>query len=152
MQGYYKNPEETKKVMTDDGYFLTGDAGFLDSENYLYLTGRKKSLIVTEGGKNVFPEEIEDRFQLYDEVEQILVKGYIKDRKNMTEEIEALFYPSEDLRKNRNNDEIEARMNEIVHEVNKELQPYMRITRIRLLDEALEMTSTKKIKRFKVKD
>ncbi len=70
----------------------------------------------------------------------------------MTEEIEALFYPSEDLRKNRNNDEIEARMNEIVHEVNKELQPYMRITRIRLLDEALEMTSTKKIKRFKVKD
>ena len=81
MQGYYRNPEATAEVMTEEGYFLTGDVGYLDSENYLYLTGRKKSLIVTEGGKNVFPEEIEDKFQLYDEVEQILVKGYIKRQK-----------------------------------------------------------------------
>ena len=152
MQGYYKNPEETAKVMTDDGYFLTGDVGYLDSENYLYLTGRQKSLIVTEGGKNVFPEEIEDRFQLYDEVEQILVKGYIKDKKNMTEEIEALFYPAEDLRNGKSAEEIEKRMNEITHEVNKNLQSYMRITRVRVLDNPLEMTTTKKIKRFKVKD
>ena len=152
MQGYYKNPEETAKVMTADGYFLTGDVGYLDSENYLYLTGRQKSLIVTEGGKNVFPEEIEDRFQLYDEVEQILVKGYIKDKKNMTEEIEALFYPAEDLRNGKSAEEIEKRMNEITHEVNKDLQSYMRITRVRVLDNPLEMTTTKKIKRFKVKD
>ena len=152
MQGYYRNPEATAEVMTEEGYFLTGDVGYLDSENYLYLTGRKKSLIVTEGGKNVFPEEIEDCFQLYDEVEQILVKGYIKDKKNMTEEIEALFYPSEDFSKGRSAEEIENRMNEIVHEVNRDLQPYMRITRIRVLDEPLEMTTTKKIKRFKVKD
>ena len=152
MQGYYKNPEATAEVMTADGYFLTGDAGYLDSENYLYLTGRKKSLIVTEGGKNVFPEEIEDCFQLYDEVEQILVKGYIKDKKNMTEEIEALFYPSEEFRNGKSAEEIEARMNEIVRIVNKDLQSYMRITRIRVLDEPLEMTTTKKIKRFKVKD
>ena len=152
MQGYYRNPEATAEVMTDDGYFLTGDAGYLDSENYLYLTGRKKSLIVTEGGKNVFPEEIEDCFQLYDEVEQILVKGYIKDKKNMTEEIEALFYPSEDFRNGKSAEEIEERMNEIVRIVNKDLQSYMRITRIKVLDEPLEMTTTKKIKRFKVKD
>ena len=152
MQGYYKNPEATAEVMTEDGYFLTGDVGYLDSENYLYLTGRKKSLIVTEGGKNVFPEEIEDCFQLFDEVEQILVKGYIKDKKNMTEEIEALFYPSEEFRTGRSEEEIENRMNEIVHIVNKDLQPYMRITRIKILDKPLEMTTTKKIKRFKVKD
>ncbi len=152
MQGYYKNPEATQEVMTEDGYFLTGDSGYLDSENYLYLTGRKKSLIVTEGGKNVFPEEIEACFQLYDEVEQILVKGYIKDKKYMTEEIEALLYPSEDLRKEKTAEEIERRINEIVHTVNKELLPYMRITRVRVLKEALEMTTTKKIKRFKVKD
>ena len=152
MQGYYKNPEETAKVMTADGYFLTGDVGYLDSENYLYLTGRQKSLIVTEGGKNVFPEEIEDRFQLYDEVEQILVKGYIKDKKNMTEEIEALFYPGEDFRKGKSAEEIEKRMNEITHEVNKDLQSYMRIKRVRVLDNPLETTKTKKIKRFKVKD
>ena len=152
MGGYYKNPEATAEVMNDDGYFLTGDVGYLDSENYLYLTGRKKSLIVTEGGKNVFPEEIEDRFQLYDEVEQILVKGYIKDAKNKIEEIEALFYPSEELREKKNAEEIEARFREIVHEVNKNLQQYMWITRIRVLGEPLEMTTTKKIKRFKIKD
>ena len=152
MGGYYKNPEATAAVMTDDDYFLTGDVGYLDSENYLYLTGRQKSLIVTAGGKNVFPEEIEDRFQLYDEVEQILVKGYIKDKKNKSEEIEALFYPSEDFRKGKSDKEVDSRINEIVSAVNKTLQQYMRISRIRVLKEPLEMTTTKKIKRFKVKD
>ena len=152
MKGYYKNEEATREVMTEDNYFLTGDVGYLDSENYLYLTGRKKSLIVTEGGKNVFPEEIEDRFQLFDEIEQVLIRGYIKDKKNMTEEIEALIYPSEEMRDKYVKAEIEERMREIVSEVNKGLQQYMWITRIKVLDQPLEMTTTKKIKRFAVKD
>lgn len=150
MKGYYKNEEATRQVMTDDGFFLTGDVGYLDSENYLYLTGRKKSMIVTEGGKNVFPEEIEDRFQLFDEIEQVLVRGYIKDKKNLSEEIEALFYPSEELREKYMKEEIEERMKEIVSEVNKGLQQYMWITKITILDKPLEMTTTKKIKRHKV--
>ena len=124
--------------------------GYLDSENYLYLTGRKKSLIVTEGGKNVFPEEIEDSFQMYEEVEQILVKGYIKDKRSRAEEIEALFYPSEEFKEKNSDKEIEARFKEIVNEINKNLQLYMRITKIRVLEEPLEMTTTKKIKRFKI--
>ncbi len=152
MKGYYKNEKATREVMTDDGYFLTGDVGYLDSENYLYLTGRKKSLIVTEGGKNVFPEELEDRFQLYDDIEQVLVRGYIKDKKNMSEEIEALFYPAEEMRDKYMKEEIDERIREIVSEVNKGVPQYMWITRIRVLDKPLEMTTTKKIKRFKVKD
>ena len=67
--GYYKNEEATREVLMDDGYLKTGDVGYLDSDNYLYLTGRAKSMIVTEGGKNVFPEEIEDKFQLIEEVD-----------------------------------------------------------------------------------
>ncbi|HDQ14336.1 MAG TPA: long-chain fatty acid--CoA ligase [Sediminispirochaeta sp.] len=155
MQGYYKNPEATAEVLTEDNWLRTGDVGYLDSENYLYLTGRKKSLIVTEGGKNVFPEEIEDYFQLYDEIEQILVRGYLLDEKMKTEGIEALIYPNMDAftgddGRSQSTREIEKRMDEIVKQVNAQLLPYKRIARIEVLEEPMEMTTTKKIKRFKV--
>ncbi len=100
MQGYYNMPEETKAVFTDDGWFKTGDLGKLDDENYLYLAGRAKNMIVTEGGKNVFPEEIENAFQLYDEIEQITVQGYIMDESTKSEGIEALIYVSDEYYKN----------------------------------------------------
>ena len=150
MQGYYKNPEETAKVFDSEGYLLTGDIGYLDNENYLYLTGRKKNLIVTEGGKNVYPEEIEDYFQLYDEVEQIMVKGFLLDEKMKTEGIEAFVYPSEDSSKGKTQEELQKRIEEIVDEVNRDLLPYQRINRVKVLGDAMEMTTTKKIKRFAV--
>jgi len=160
MQGYYKNEEETKKAFTEDGFLLTGDVGYLDNENYLYLTGRKKSLIVTEGGKNVFPEEIEDHFQLFDEVEQILVRGFIRDVKMKTEDIEAFIYPAMDHFKELEKKEgitadksfIENRIGEIINEVNKLLPSYKRISKFKIIDEPMEMTTTKKIKRFKIQD
>ena len=96
MQGYYNNEAATREVLTPDGFLLTGDMGYLDGENYLYLTGRKKLVIVTEGGKNVYPEEIENCFQLYDEVEQVLVRGYVEDPAMHSERIEAVFYPAPD--------------------------------------------------------
>jgi long-chain acyl-CoA synthetase len=146
MQGYYENPEATASVIDNQGWFHTGDMGYLDNKNYLYLTGRAKSLIVTEGGKNVFPEEIEDKFQLYDEIEQILIRGFIKDSKMKIEGIEALIYPVQtgDL------DISEERFQAIISEVNKELKSYQKIEKITILKEAMEMTSTKKIKRFTV--
>ena len=74
MQGYYNMPEETAKVLSADGWFRTGDIGWLDDEKYLYLCGRAKNLIVTSGGKNVYPEEIENAFQMYyNDIEQITV-------------------------------------------------------------------------------
>jgi long-chain acyl-CoA synthetase len=150
MKGYYKNSEATNEVLMEDGFFLTGDVGYLDSENYLYLTGRKKSLIVTEGGKNVFPEEVEDKFQLYDDIEQVFVRGYIKDKKNASEEIEAMFFPAEELRNKCSKEEIYEKIKKIVKEVNKGMPQYMWITKIGILDKPLEMTSTKKVKRYKV--
>ena len=155
MQGYYNNEAATREVFTEDGWFKTGDVGYLDSENYLYLTGRKKNLIVTEGGKNVFPEEIEDYFQLYDEIEQIMVKGFVLDEKMKTEGIEAFVYPNYDAFDGadpsaESNPEIEARVDAIIKEVNQGLMPYKRIARFKLLNAPMEMTTTKKIKRFKV--
>ncbi|TVQ96193.1 MAG: long-chain fatty acid--CoA ligase [Spirochaetaceae bacterium] len=157
MQGYYNLPDETAKVFTHDGYFKTGDIGRLDHENYLYLTGRAKNLIVTEGGKNVYPEEIENCFQLYDEIDQILVRGYQADDQTRIELIEALIHPNVDFFADGDGEtsdgkrQIEERVNQIVAEVNQQqLTPYQRITRVTLLDEPLEMTTTKKIKRHVV--
>ena len=156
MQGYYNNPEATAEVL-EDGWLNTGDVGYQDAQGYLYLTGRAKNLIVTEGGKNVFPEEIEDHFQLYTEIDTICVIGYLVDKKNKSEGIRALIYPAEKYRDEMAKEhgdsakaKIEERMQQIVSEVNKELQSYKKITRVTVVDEPLEMTSTKKVKRFVV--
>jgi long-chain acyl-CoA synthetase len=150
MQGYYKQDKETAEAFTEDGYLKTGDAGYLDKDNYLYLTGRKASLIVTEGGKNVYPEELEDAFQFYDEYEQVLVKGYIKDEKTLSEGIEVAFFPSEEFKKEKSNDEIKERFQNIVNEVNRTNVAYKAIERVHVLAEPMEMTTTKKIRRVEV--
>ncbi len=155
MQGYYKNQEATDEVLSEDGWLRTGDAGYIDSRNFVYLTGRKKSLIVTDGGKNVFPEEIEDLFQLYDEIEQICVLGYLVDVKNKSEGIRCIIYPAEkyldEVRKEVGEGDVDGivleHMQKVVDEVNKEMIHYKRITKLTIAKEPLEMTSTKKIKR-----
>jgi long-chain acyl-CoA synthetase len=150
MQGYFEKPAETAECFTSDGFFKTGDLGYLDNENYLYLTGRAKNVIVTEGGKNVYPEEIENEFQLFEEIEQILIRGFVSDKKTKSESIEALVFPNLDYFKNAGANlkkEIASRISGIVADVNKRLLPYQKIEKTTLLDEALEMTTTKKIKR-----
>jgi len=157
MQGYYNMPEETAEVLSEDGWFRTGDIGWLDDEKYLYLCGRAKNLIVTSGGKNVYPEEIENAFQMYyNDIEQITVMGYHPASDLTSEEIEVLVYPTDELYKTLNLDRgtpagdsaAYKRIETIVEIVNKELLPYQRITKTTLLDTPLEMTTTKKVKRY----
>jgi long-chain acyl-CoA synthetase len=155
MQGYYRNDAATREVLSEDGWLSTGDVGYLDHENYLFLTGRKKSMIVTEGGKNVYPEEIEDRFQLHGEIEQILVRGFLIDKKMKTEGIEAVVFPSAEQLKESGTDPqdkeaVARRIQAVIDEVNSRLLPYQKIQRLSIVDQAMEMTTTKKIKRFKV--
>ncbi|MCI1208725.1 MAG: AMP-binding protein [Treponema sp.] len=155
MKGYYNMPEETAALMTPDGFLKTGDIGRLDSEHYLILMGRAKNIIVTEGGKNVYPEEIEDSFQLYDDIEQITVQKYMEKAASKAEGIEALIYPAdqvyERLKVSRNDPvsdaDVLAEINESVDKVNRTLQPYARITKVTILSEPLEMTTTRKVKR-----
>jgi len=166
MSGYYKMPAETAEVLSPDGWFRTGDIGRIDANSYVYLEGRAKNLIVTEGGKNVYPEEIENAFQLYNEIEQVMVRGYVADKAARIEGIEALVFPAKDffeqtLAKGAAEigkgatalgDMIAAKTKAIIAEVNAKLLPYQRITKLTILDHALDMTSTKKVKRFSVQE
>lgn len=149
-KGYWKNEQATAELFNDEGWLLTGDLGYLDKDNYLYLTGRSKNLIVTAGGKNVFPEEVEDHFQLYHQIEQIMVRGYLADEETRSEGIEVLIFPSKEHYESLGTFESEAITKDLVQAVktvNRELLAYKRIDRVRIVDEPLAMTSTKKIKR-----
>ncbi len=150
MKGYYKNPEATEDVLDSEGWLNTGDVGHIGENGFLFLTGRAKSIIVTEGGKNVFPEEIEDKFQLYDEIEQCCIIPYIINREMKSEGIRIVIHPSMKYMKDHTMDECAKHMEEIVETVNRDLQSYKKITMTTVVDEPLPMTSTKKIKRFEV--
>jgi len=155
MKGYYNMPEETAKMFTEDGFIKTGDIGKLDSEHYLILCGRAKNIIVTSGGKNVYPEEIEDSFQLYDDVHQIVVQGYKMEDDPSSEGIEALIYPSDDvyerlgLKREESFDapQVKDIIQKEVDEVNRSLHPYARITKTTILKQPLATTTTLKVKR-----
>ena len=154
MQGYYKNPVATAEILTEDGWLNTGDIGHLDHRNYLYLTGRQRNIIVTEGGKNVFPEEIEDSFQLYDDIDQICVRGYVADEAKKVEGIMAIVHPSDAcLEQYKDNmsgllDHIGA----IITEVNASFPSYKKIRKLALYMEKFPVSSTAKIQRFKIGD
>ena len=158
MKGYYLMPEATSEIITEDGYLKTGDLGYLDNEKYLYLCGRAKNMIVTSGGKNVFPEEIENMFQMYyNQIDQITARGYHVNKNDLDESVEVLVYPSEDLYKSLNlkrgnaddDAKVEKEIANIISLVNKKLLPYQKITKTTFLKEPLEMTTTKKVKRHK---
>ena len=150
MKGYYKNDEATEEVLSSDGWLNTGDVGHIDSNGFLYLTGRAKSVIVTEGGKNVFPEEIEDKFQLFNEIEQCCIIPYMINKEMKTEGIRMVIYPTEAYLKEHGMEETSRHMEEVVESVNKGLQSYKKITMVTVVDQPLPMTSTKKVKRFEV--
>jgi long-chain acyl-CoA synthetase len=106
----------------------------------VYLKGRAKNLIVTEGGKNVYPEEIEDMFQLYPEIQQILIRGYQEKKDIPSESIEAVVYPDPELKDAK-------RIDAIIKEINGRLSGYKKITKTTVLEKPMEMTTTQKIKR-----
>ena len=153
MQGYYKNPEATAEVLGDDGWLNTGDVGHQDDDGYLYITGREKNVIVTEGGKNVFPEEIEDKFQLYHELHQVMVMGYIVNEKLKKEAIELVVHFTDEYMESIHGDMDEAykHISSIVDDVNRGLLTYKKITKIIISDKPLPVTSSSKIKRSEAK-
>lgn len=151
MLGYYKNPEETAKVFTDDGWFCTGDIGYMDEDGYIFITGRKKYVIVLENGKNVFPEEIEEYLDRLDCVGESVVLG----RKNPeTGELvlNAVVYPQPEQFENYDDhDAVEKTVRDQIGKMNRKLVSYKQIRNVEFRYTPFEKTTSKKIKRHLVK-
>ncbi len=154
MRGYYKNEKATKEVFTDDGWFLTGDVGYFDEDGYLYITGRRKAVIVSKGGKNIYPEEIENKLIESPYIEEILVFG-AKNPDTGEEEVQALVYPNLDevrslahkLNATPDDEFIYDLISKEIERLSKDLAPYKRIKRFALRYEEFPKTTTRKIKR-----
>ena len=149
-KGYYKDEVNTAQLFDEDGYMKTGDLGYMDREGYVFLKGRAKNIIVTEGGKNVFPEEIEDMFQLESEISQIMVRGFQKVPGVPGEAVEAVVYPDPEAFKGVSREDVRSRVEAIISSVNRNLESFQKIERITILDAPMEETTTRKIKRGKV--
>ncbi|MEA1913107.1 MAG: AMP-binding protein [candidate division WOR-3 bacterium] len=150
MKDYYKNSESTNETIRD-GWLYTGDMGWMDEEGYVYITGRKKSVIVSRGGKNIYPEELEYLLLKSEYIEEVLVKGYFKkERAGLT----AIIYPNwekidEYLKEEERNEfAIKETLKNEVGKVNKTLASYKRISSIELREEEFPKTTTGKIKRY----
>ncbi len=156
MVGYYKNPEATAEVITEDGWFLTGDMGYLDKDGFLYITGRKKSVIVTPGGKNIYPEEVENVLLQSPYIEEVLVlRG--ANPETGAEEVQAIVYPNfEALDEYFKSQGIEhptekqvyEKIREEIETYSRQLAEYKRPRRFTLRDEEFPKTTTRKIKRY----
>lgn len=151
MLGYYGDEEETAKVFTEDGYFRTGDIGYLDEDGYLYITGRQKSVIVLENGKNVFPEEIEEHLEPMEEIAECVVVGRTAEDTGVVTLV-ALIYPDRTkFPEGATNEEIHDALKAKINAVNKELVSYKQIRQIEIRDTEFEKTTTRKIRRNLVK-
>ncbi len=154
MNGYYKNPGATREILSDDGWLRTGDLGYFDHEGYLYITGRKKSVIVTKGGKNISPEEIEEKLTPLETVEEAIVFSPDDER------IQAvIFLEVEGISKKlgqspqRGDDErIWNILKGEITELNRRLEPHKRISHFAIAREELPKTTTRKVKRYLFRD
>ena len=150
MLGYYQNEEATKEVL-DKGWFNTGDLGYVDKKGFLFLCGRKKSVIVLKNGKNVFPEEIETVINKIDGVKESFVYGRPDEEDEIDLKICAKIVYDKEIVKDMYNAETEEEVKEalweIIKEVNKTMPAYKYIKEITVTEEELIKTTTQKIKR-----
>ena len=149
MLGYYENEEETNKAM-EDGWFHTGDYGYIDEDKFLYVTGRKKDIIVLKNGKNVYPQEIEFLINKIPGVIESLVYLREKDSRD-TMLCAKIVYDKEMLKQiegDKTQEEYKKEIWKKVKEMNKTLPIYKRIKNITLSTELLSKTTTQKVKRY----
>ena len=133
-------PEETAETLVD-GWLRTGDLGYVDEDGFLFLTGRKKNLIITPNGENVSPEELENKISSARLVQEVLVR-------EADGVIEAEIFPDMDYVSKKKIKDVEAEIQKIVDAYNEKAPLYKRVTSVKLRDKEFEKNTTKKIKRF----
>ena len=152
MKGYYKEPEMTKEVLTPDGWFKTGDLGTLDRNNYLYIKGRSKSMIVGASGENIYPEEIESIINNFRFVVESLVvqqKGKLVALVQINmEELEKKYQVLKQDMTRQVEDKVDEVLNELQEYVNSQVNKFSQIQKVVLQPDPFQKTATLKIKRF----
>ena len=150
MLGYYKNEEATKDTFKN-GYFKTGDLGFIDEKGWLYITGRCKSVIITKNGENVYPEELEEMLNKNEAIQESLVTGDF-DSKSKDTVVKAQIIPNLDFIKEKikkpTKEDISNFINSAIKAVNSKLPNFKHIKNFTIRDKEFEKTTTQKIKRF----
>ena len=150
MLGYFKDPEATEAVFKD-GWFRTGDLGYIDEDGWLYIRGRSKNVIVTSNGKNIYPEELEERLSDYDEIAEAIVIAGDKDgettvKAKIVANLDELKAKFQDLDVT-DADAVKAKIKDVVNEINDKIPAYKNIKIVEVVKE-LEKTTTQKIKRY----
>lgn len=153
MMGYYKMPEETAKVIKD-GWFYTGDQGYVDDEDFIYITGRKKNVIIASNGKNVFPEELEYYLARSPYIAESMVWGAPDEKSGDITIVAAIIPEKEDVEealgaeKAADEEAVKALLWEEVDRINEGLPFFKKIKKITVRTEEFEKNTSKKIKRF----
>ena len=150
MLGYYNNPEATAEVFDKDGFFHTGDYGKLDEEGWIYITGRKKNLIILSNGKNVYPEEIEADLQKVEGVSEVVVyAGESRVQKDKIT-IVAEIFPDADFLAHKGIANPQQYFEEQVKLVNTKTPSYKAVKRVKLRDVEFQKNTSRKITRFSI--
>ena len=159
MLGYYEDEEATREAIEPDGYFHSGDVGYINEDGFIYITGRSKNVIVTQNGKNIYPEEIEMLLDKIPEIKEVMVYGKApegeeaKRRDDKELIITARVIPDkekiEELHGNISDEEVKKIIWEQIKQVNKKLTSYKAVKSLELKEGEFEKTSTMKIKRYK---
>ena len=150
MLGYYKDEAATKDAIDEEGYFKTGDYGKLDKNNVLYITGRKKNLIILSNGKNVYPEEIENELVATPGVIDIIVYEGQSKRGMEHNAIVAEVYPDNEYIQKNNITDIKAHLQKYVDDYNRNAVPYKKIGVLKVRDTEFPKNTLRKIMRFKL--
>lgn len=146
MMGYYNRPDLTAEVLVD-GWFHTGDYGKVDpKDDRLYITGRKKNIIVLKNGKNIYPEEIEDYLMAAPEIGEVIVTS-VKDEEGSEVSLAAEIYPDQNFAEGKNEDEIYKAVKAAVEAVNDKIPSYKKVTKVIIRKTEFEKTTSRKIKR-----
>ena len=150
MLGYMNNDEANEDAFTDDGWFRTGDVGYLDKDGYLTITGRMKSVIVLDNGKNVFPEEIEEYLENIDTIAESVIVGRTEEDTGETKLV-AVIFPAYEKYPDLSENDLRGEIQKSIAALNKKLPSFKQIHKLEFRKTEFEKTSSRKIKRHLVK-